>query len=85
MTQYDETFTTLSDEEFAATATPLLEAYKESMGRRDFEGRTKQSEIEDTRTALYAHCSAWANVGNKKETVRRKAFCYDLIFNAAYE
>lgn len=76
---YDATFTTLTEDEFTESAMPLVNAYREAMGKRDTEGRTKRADIDAARDALYAHCNAWA------VTKARKAFVTDFIVRECYE
>src|SRR6476620_8873753 len=77
-TAYDNDFTALTYEEFQQTALPLVDKYKAAMGRRDVEGRTKASDIEDARNELLAHCRAWAVTKGRKELIQ------DFIVAACY-
>ena len=72
-------FTTLTFDEFISTALPLVARYRDAMGRKDTEGRSKASDIEDARLALTAHCKAWAI------TKKRKALIDDWFVTACYE
>jgi len=75
---YDAPFTALTFEQFQETAQPLVAKYKAAMGRRDVEGRTKASDIEDARNELLAHCRAWAVTKGRKELIQ------DFIVAASY-
>lgn len=75
---YDENFTALSEGEFVASAAPLIEAYKDAMGRRDTHGAVKLADIREAERALTAHCNAWAI------TKRRKLFVEEMIQRECY-
>lgn len=66
---YDEDFVTLSDEEFARSAQPLIDKYRATFGKR-------REIVADARRELEAHCNAWAI--NKK----RRAFADELLYQA---
>lgn len=76
---YDADFTALTFDQFVDTARPYVAQYKESMGRKDSDGRTKASDIEDARNALTAHCKAWAI------TKKRKTQIDEWLVTACYE
>jgi len=75
---YDKTFTALTYAEFQRSAEPLVEDYKNAMGRKDENGKTKTYDIETARNALFAHCRAWAITKKRKELVD------DFIVAACY-
>ena len=66
---YDENFTALSEGEFAASAAPLIAAYKDAMGRRDTHGAVKLADIREAERALKAHCNAWAVTKHRRTWV----------------
>lgn len=68
---YDEDFLTLTPDEFAKTAQPLVDAYRATFGP----GKNRVVTA-DARRALEAHCNAWAI------TKARKTFVAELLDKA---